>query len=72
MPFENWAILLEVIVNNGNATGTVNSQGHGPGTVITGYPIYGNYVTETWHGVQGTSIVPWWINVGEYQSITEF
>lgn len=72
VPFETWTILLEVIVNNGNATGVVNSKGHGPGAVITGYPIYGNYVTKTWHGRPGTSIVPWWINDGLYQSTNKF
>ena len=72
VPFENWTILVEIIVNNGNATGTVNSKDKGPGAVITGYPIYGNYATETWHGKSGTSIVPWWINVGEYQSTNNF
>ncbi|MCY0909769.1 MAG: hypothetical protein OWR62_15440 [Sulfobacillus thermotolerans] len=66
VPFENWTILLEVTVNNGNATGVVNSKGHGPGAVITGYPIYGNYVTKTWHNRVNTSIVPWWINDGLY------
>jgi len=72
VPFESWTILLEVIVDNGNATGVVTSKGHGPGAVITGYPIYGNYVTETWHGKPGTSIVPWWINDGLYQSTNQF
>ncbi len=72
VPFETWTILLEVIVSSGNATGVVNSEGHGLGAVITGYPIYGNYVTKTWHGRPATSIVPWWITDGLYQSTNKF
>ncbi|MDA8192945.1 MAG: hypothetical protein M0Z53_02940 [Thermaerobacter sp.] len=63
VPFETWSVLMEISVNPGNAGGY---NCFGPGSVITGYPIAGDYVTETWHGKAGTSIVPWWINAGDY------
>ncbi|MDA8195232.1 MAG: hypothetical protein M0Z53_14755 [Thermaerobacter sp.] len=63
VPFENWSVLIEVIVSPGNATG---KNLYGPGSVVTAYPIAGSYKTQTWRGVLGTSIVPWWINDGYY------
>ena len=70
IPFIGWWIELQVVVNVGNATGSVDSQGRGPGAVVTAFPIAGNYVKKTWHGQQNTSIVPWWINVGYYKPKT--
>ncbi|NMP24474.1 hypothetical protein [Sulfobacillus harzensis] len=67
VPFYSWKVLMQIVVNVGNATGNVDAKGHGPGAVVTGYPIRGNYKTETWHGTPNTSIVPWWINVGRYK-----
>ena len=56
---------MEVIVNLGNATDT---DVYGPGPVVTAYPIEGNFVKKIWHGSkQPISIVPWWINVGQYR-----
>ncbi len=72
VPFENWTILLKIIVNNGNATGTVNSKGIRAWGCHHRRSHFGKYVTETWHGKSGTCIVPWWINVGEYQSANNF
>lgn len=67
VPFYSWKVLMQIVVNIGNATGNVDAMGHGPGAVVAGYPIRGNYKTETWHGTPNTSIVPWWINVGQYK-----
>lgn len=63
VPFESWSVLIAIIVSPGNATG---KNLYGSGSVVTGFPIAGDYKTETWHNVAGTSIVPWWINDGEY------
>lgn len=63
VPFEDWSVLIMIVVSPGNATG---NNLYGPGSVVTGYPISGSYTTETWHGTTGTSIVPWWINDGYY------
>ena len=69
VPFETWSVLMEIIVNPRNAGGY---HCFGPGSVITGYPVWGSYVTETWHEKSGTSIVPWWINAGDYAQHLNF
>lgn len=68
VPFETWEVEIMIVVNPGNATGTSYT---GPGAVVTGYPVAGNYVKETWHGIPNTSIVPWWVNEGQYQGYPE-
>jgi len=68
VPFFSWMVEIQVVVNVGNASGVVNDFGRGPGAVYTAYPIAGNFKKKTWHGVANTSIVPWWMNVGQYQT----
>lgn len=64
IPFFTYQVELQVVVQPGNATEGDNQ--FEDGSVVTGYPIAGDYTTETWHGVPNTSIVPWWIGTGQY------
>ena len=66
VPFRNFYVLMQVVVNGGNTTRYANSQGKGPGAVITAYPIYGNYKSAYRCGKPNSSLVPWWINDGYY------
>ncbi len=63
VPFMGWKVLIQIIVEPGDA----NGDPYGPGAVVTGFPIQGNYKRKTWHDKPNTSIVPWWINVGYYK-----
>lgn len=64
IPFFTYQVELQVVVQPGNATEGNNQYENG--SVVTGYPIAGDYTKETWHGVPNTSIVPWWIGEGQY------
>jgi hypothetical protein len=64
IPFFTYQVELQVIVQTGNATEGNNQYENR--SVVTGYPIAGDYARETWHDVANTSIVPWWIGEGQY------
>ncbi len=63
IPFMGWKVLIQIVIQPGDA----NGDSYGPGAVVTGFPIQGNYKSQTWHGKPNTSIVLWWINVGYYK-----
>ena len=55
VPFMNWYVLMRVVINGGNAAGSANLPGKGPGSVITAYSIYGDY--KSGYDVGGLGVV---------------